>query len=283
VWLLTVVRRAVCYNLDVNVRKNIYDLWVYCLSVVLKPWLMFWIFGVPTGVFSFLALVRDNFLSQETQRILATQKYLPQWQWRTWLLVFMTAALCSIVRNGFLIWKRQEARCKELQEELDRQKQEPLPNSAPQVELDSETTSDFPVNRLLVRNISHSEPVYNICFQPLRIGNDIFITWAPETQPVLHPMTIMPLTPIVRTSQGLPIEFKGVYAIVELIQKKRAMLYTKTIQPARLGLGTISFSCEDRVQNRYLVTFEVDVSNSGRDFRVRDLDRKRIGNRPSRT
>ena len=242
----------------------------YFLSVVLKPWIWFWIFGLPTAIISFATLVRDNLLPREWQEKLATQKYLPHWQGR------------SVIHNGFVAWRQQKARCATLEAEIEKNREAPLPSSAPQVELGSETTSDFPVNRLLLRNISPSEPIYNISFQSMRIGDDIFVSWQPEIQPVLQPMTMMQLTPIVRTTEGLPIDFKGVYAIVELIKKKRVTLYKKTPQPSRLNLGSVAFSCEDRVQSRYLVTFTVDISYSGRDLRVRDVDRRRIGSRPSR-
>jgi hypothetical protein len=101
------------------------------------------------------------------------------------------------------------------------------------------------------------------------------VNWIADNQTVLQPMTQMPIGPLVMKANGqLATEFKGVYSIVELLKKEKVA--------SAYDIGPVSFSCEDRAQNRYLVTFTVEVSFSARTMRVIDLDRRRIGSRPSR-
>jgi hypothetical protein len=186
----------------------------------------------------------------------------------------MGLAVCSIIRNSFLALKAERSTSEALRLDITKLKDEPLLLTAPQVELDSETTSDYPMTRLLLRNISQTEPIFNIYFQPVRPGTDIYVSWIAGNQAVLQPMTQMPIGPLVMKANGqLATEFKGVYSIVELLKKEKVA--------SAYNIGPVSFSCEDRAQNRYLVTFTVEVSFSARTMRVVDLDRRRIGSRPS--
>jgi hypothetical protein len=256
-------------------KDDIKGFWSYLFVVVLKPWLWFWIAGVVMTTIYAATWIRDNILSEELQKKYATQKLLPHWQLEAWALAFGALALCSVIRNGFLAWRSERAKCETLQGDLANLKEEPLPRTAPQVALESTTLGDFPITRLLLRNISQTEPIFNICFQPVKPGKDIHVKWMADNQAVLQPTTAMQIWPLVMDStKRLVTEFRGVYSLIELLRKERTA--------AGYDIGPIAFSCEDRVQNRYLVTFTVTVSYSARTMTVVDLDRRRVGSRPSR-
>jgi hypothetical protein len=76
-----------------------------------------------------------------------------------------------------------------------------------------------------------------------------------------------------RGANGPVIEFRGVSAIVDTLRnEKNSSMY---------DIGPVAFSCEDSVQNRYLVTFRVEINFQGNMLAVRDCERVRIGSRPS--
>ncbi len=246
------------------------------MQVSLKPWFVFWIFGLPTAAMSFFTLVRDNFLPKEWQDELASQKFVPHWQWRTWVLILLLLWFASVVRNGFLAWRAQQERSNSLEKNLAELEERPLPATAPQVDLYSETARSLPVRTLLMRNLSRTETLFNICFQPVRLGEDGFVNWMSENK-VLAPGDIMRIWPVVmerKVGDNLEQLMNGVSSIRDILSKRGSQ--------SSYDIGGIAFSCEDSVQNRYLVTFTAEVSFGGNVFTVRDLDRRRIGSRPSR-
>ena len=78
---------------------------------------------------------------------------------------------------------------------------------------------------------------------------------------------------VLEYAMGSVENYSGVDAIVTILRR--------TGIKSQFDIGPISFTCEDSVQLRYLVTFTVSVSFSGNVFVVRDLSRVRIGGRPS--
>jgi hypothetical protein len=117
--------------MDAN--RRIKGFWSYLFFVVLKPWLWFWIAGVVMTTIYAATWIRDNILSEEVQKEYATQKLLPHWQIGTWALTFGALALCSVIRNGFIAWRTERAKCEALERDKERLKEEPLPLTAPQV------------------------------------------------------------------------------------------------------------------------------------------------------
>ncbi len=128
---------------------------------------------------------------------------------------------------------------------------------------------------LLLQNISTTENLYNLIFQPVSHPSGMFIIWEPKSVDVLPAKGQLPITPMAHVIKdgGTLESYSNVSSIHALLAEKGAQL--------QYDLGPVAFSCEDGRQNRYLVTFTVFLNRGGNMVTVTDLDRKRIGSRPS--
>ena len=130
------------------------------------------------------------------------------------------------------------------------------------------------MNRLILHNNSSGENIFNIVFQPQRLLSGIHITWHPETLAILSAGEAIVVVPqAFVANNGSPQIYTGVSSL-------RALLASSGFKP-EYDIGPIAFTCEDSRQNRYLVTFTGSINLNGNTFKVRDLDRRRIGSRPA--
>lgn len=83
----------------------------------------------------------------------------------------------------------------------------------------------------------------------------------------------MALGPILFLTDSYVKEFKGVESVFKFLQ-------LDGLKPS-YDIGPIAFTCEDGVQNRYLVTFRVEVTSGENRMNVKDIERVRIGSPPS--
>jgi hypothetical protein len=123
----------------------------FLLEIVFKPWFVFWIAGALMGSIYALTWVRDNILSKELQDKYATQKFLPQWQWQTWLILFLLLALSSVVLNAYRIWKEEF-------EIRSRYELKPIPELVIGLSTDNKGT----VHGIELRNVSQTDNLHNV-------------------------------------------------------------------------------------------------------------------------
>jgi len=253
----------------VSVQREITGWWSFLLAVVFKPT---WEFVTTSTLFLALATatwIRDNFASDAWKRKLELKGFLPHIHPAWWLCIGVSILLLLVVRESHRLWKEQLDRNDELQKALALRRSEPLPPTAPQVTLMSETAPGFgKIRRLMLRNLS-SEPIFNLAFQPVTLG-DLHVIWQAEQTHVLEGQRNMTIEPLVIRGAN---EFRGVRAIVDILRVGK--------NSRTFDIGPVAFSCEDSVQNRYLVTFRVEVNFQGNALIVRDCERVRIGSRPS--
>lgn len=82
---------------------------IYFRTVVLSPG---WEFLTTGALFTFLFVAtwwRDNFASDEWKKTLDLKSILPHWSSGTWVCAALTLLLVSVLRNGFALWKHQQA------------------------------------------------------------------------------------------------------------------------------------------------------------------------------
>jgi hypothetical protein len=251
--------------------REIDGFWGYAWRVIIKPWWFSAVFGVFITGFGVFCLVRDQFLPEDWQRKLAT----PHIAWRTWLSIILGAALTSVIRNGYEGWSDMREAADGYKKELERRISAPLPGTSPQVKLTGETTPELgAIQRFQLRNISATQAIYNIAFQPVRLKDTLFINWHPGTIDILEPNALIPIEPLVLVANnGVGNQYRNVASLHSILRNEDV----KT----EYDIGPVAFSCEDSVQNRYLVTFTVKLNNSGNIMSVQDCERIRIGSRPS--
>lgn len=255
-------------------KREITGWWSFLLAVVFKP-----TWGLVTTSTVFLALatatwIRDNFASEEWKRKLELKGFLPHIHPAWWLCIGAVILLLLVVKESHGLWKEQLDRNKELQKAEELRRSEPLPPTAPQVTLLSETAPELgKIRRLILRNLS-SAPIFNLAFQPVTLREDLHVIWQAEETHILEGQRNMTIEPVLfRGANGPVIEFRGVSAIVDTLRiEKNSPMY---------DIGRVAFSCEDSVQNRYLVTFRVEINFQGNTLAVKDCERVRIGSRPS--
>jgi hypothetical protein len=257
----------------VSEELRITGFWSFLKAILFRP---AWEFYTVGGFFTFLFVGtwwRDNFASDEWKRKLELKGIIPQWHPAWWLCIGLLIILLLAVRESYRLWLKAEQANEGLRKAIAASKSEPLPVTAPQVSLKSETAESLPIRRLLLSNISRTEPIYNIVFQPVRLKDGANVIWIGEEQQLLSPGSRMALGPILFLTDSYVKEFKGVESVVKFLQ-------LDGLKPS-YDIGPIAFTCEDGVQNRYLVTFRVEVTSGGNRMNVKDIERIRIGSRPS--
>jgi hypothetical protein len=257
----------------VSDKHEIKGWWSFLLAVVFKPT---WQSCTTSAVFLFLATatwIRDNFASEEWKRKLELKGFLPHIHPAWWLCIGLVILLFIVVRESHRLWKEQSDSNMELRKAEELRRSEPLPSTAPQVTLLSETAPELgKIQRLILRNLSPA-PIFNLAFQPVALREDLHVIWQAEEAFILEGGQRMPIEPVLfRGANGPVMEFRGVSAIVDTLRiEKNSRTY---------DIGPVAFSCEDSVQNRYLVTFRVEVNFQGNTLTVKDCERVRIGSRP---
>jgi hypothetical protein len=139
----------------VSDKREITGWWSFLLAVVLKPT---WEFVTTSTIFLFLATatwIRDNFASEEWKRKLELKGLLPHIHPAWWLCIGIVILLLLVVKESHGLWKEQLDRSEELQKAEELRRSEPLPVTAPQVTLLSETAPEVgKVRRVILRNLS---------------------------------------------------------------------------------------------------------------------------------
>jgi hypothetical protein len=248
--------------------REISDWGSFLLAVVLKPT---WEFGTTGVAFTILAVGtwwRDNFAPEGWKHRLELRVLGPHWNPAWWVCVGLAVLLLLVVRESHRLWKVEVDTNTELRRAEDMRRSEPLPPTAPQVTLVSETAPELgKISRLLLRNLS-PDPIFNLSFQPVKLREDAHVTWLGDETHILEGRQSMVIEPVlVRSLSAHATEFKGVAAVVDFLRQEK--------NSPQYDIGPVSFTCEDGVQNRYLVTF------AGNRLIVKDCERIRTGSRPS--
>lgn len=254
--------------------------WAYLKKIVIEPvWEL-----VTTGLIVTILYVatwwRDNFASNEWVKRLQLKSVLPHWHPAWWVAIGLAFALFVVVRASHQIYAECAGTVTSLRKQLNDRQFDPLPPTAPQVRLISDSDPSLgPIERLQLINMSPSQVIYNIAFQPVRLEIGVFVVWYPNAVDVLAPRERVTLKPLVLATQdGTPTgpceSLSGVAALHEAIRSR-----SKTSNAYEFG--NIEFSCEDAAQQRYLVTIRATLDLPGINLTVVDLNRVRIGSRLS--
>jgi hypothetical protein len=245
--------------------------WSYLRAVLIKPSWEFITTGTVITALYGLTWWRDNTAPKAMVERWDIRRILPHWAPWVWLCVGQGILIYLAVHESFDLWRQQQGTIDQLRQP------EPLPETAPQVSLRpvGPLATGDPVPALVLSNISTNENLYNLMFQVVRHPTGIHILWWPQSQDILRAgqgVTIAPMTFVkeendkIETYSGLP--------------SLQSVLVEKGVK-APYNIGPIAFSCEDSRQNRYLVSFTASLNQSGTKFTVLDIDRQRIGSRPS--
>jgi hypothetical protein len=158
----------------VSEETRINGFWSYLVEVVLKPWLVFWLSGLLMGCLYVATWFRDNTLSKEWQDKLATQKYLPHWEWYQWVLMLVSLALVSVFWNGYKAWRDSN-------EEVTKLQAGPIPELV--ISLVDNNLGE-PLG-LLLKNVSHTDNLHNVTIPDSRA---VFgeIAWMPYIIPCIQ-------------------------------------------------------------------------------------------------
>jgi hypothetical protein len=125
--------------------------WSFIFEVVCKPWYLFLIAGGLMGLIRTLTWFRDNTLSKELHDKYETRKFLPQWHWQTWVVLFLLLALSSVILNAYRAWKS----------EYDiRSKYELKP--IPELVIGLSTDNQGTVHGIELRNVSLIDNLHNV-------------------------------------------------------------------------------------------------------------------------
>ncbi len=239
---------------------------------------------ITTGVVVTILYVgtwwRDNFASDEWVKRLQLKNILPYWPPAWWVSIGLVIVLFVVVRASRQIYKESVETALAIRKQSSDRQFDPLPPTAPQVRLIADSDSSLgPIDQFQLINVSTSEAIFNIVFQPVRLESGVFITWYPSSVDVLAPGDRTILKPLVlATKDGTPTgpcdSLEGVIALHTSIR-------SRSKASNAFDIGNIAFSCEDAVQQRYLVTIRATLDLLGINLTVVDLNRVRIGSRPS--
>jgi hypothetical protein len=223
---------------------------------------------------------RDNFGSDEWVKRLQLKSLLPHWHPAWWISIGLTVGFVVVVRASHQIYERSADDVLSLRKQLHDRQYDPLPVTAPQVRLiaDSEPSLE-PIDQLQLTNVSTSHAIFNIVFQPVRLGTGIFVVWQPNAIDVFEPGERVILKPLIlATKDGQPTgpcdSLSGIAALHQSIR-------SRSKASNAYDIGNLAFSCEDSAQQRYLVTIKATLDLLGINLTVVDLNRVRIGSRPS--
>lgn len=254
--------------------------WAYLKKIAIEPiWAL-----ATTGLVVTILYVgtwwRDNFASDEWVKRLQLRSVLPHWHPAWWVCIGLAVTLFVVVRASHRIYAECAGVLASVRKQLNDRQFDPLPPTAPQVRLISDSDPSLgPIDRLQLINVSPSQVIFNIVFQPVRLEIGVFVVWYPNAVDVLAPGERVILTPLVfATKDGAPTgpcdSLSGVAALHGAIRSgsKASNAYE---------IGNIAFSCEDAAQQRYLVTIRATLDLLGINLTVVDLNRVRIGSRPS--
>lgn len=254
--------------------------WAYLKKIAIEP---IWVL-VTTGLVVTTLYVgtwwRDNFASDEWVKRLQLKSVLPHWHPAWWIGIGLVVVLFVAVRASHRIYVESAGVVASLKKQISDKQFDPLPATAPQVRLISDSDPSLgPIDRLQLINVSSSQVIFNIVFQPVRLEIGIFVVWNPNAVDVLAPGERVILAPLVlATKDGAPTgpcdSLSGVAALHEAIRSRSKASNAYEI-------GNIAFSCEDGAQQRYLVTIRATLDLLGINLTVVDLNRVRIGSRPS--
>ncbi len=217
---------------------------------------------------------RDNFASEEWKEKLELTRLLPNWHPAWWLCIGFAILLLLVVRESHRLWLAQCKINETLVEAAEIRANEGLPQTAPQVKLTSDRQPEMgSIERLILRNLSN-DPIYNLVFQSIRLREGVHVIWKPSDIPVLEGETGYLIAPaLIRDIGGNAMEFNLVTSIIQFLR-------AESNRPT-YDIGGVSFSCEDKVQNRYLVRFQAEINFQGNTLTVKDCERVLIGNRPN--
>lgn len=254
--------------------------WAYLKKIAVEPlWEL-----ITTGVVVTILYVgtwwRDNFASDEWVKRLQLKNILPHWHPAWWVSIGLVVVLFVVVRASRLIYNESVETALVIRKQLSDRRFDPLPPTAPQVRLIADSDPSLgPIDQLQLINVSTSEAIFNIVFQPVRLESGVFITWYPSSIDVLAPGDRTILKPLVlATRDGTPTgpcdTLSGVIALHTSVR-------SRSKASNAYDIGNIAFSCEDAVQQRYLVTIRATLDLIGINLTVIDLNRIRIGSRPS--
>lgn len=255
-------------------------LWAYLKKIAIEPvWAL-----VSTGVAVTILYVgtwwRDNFASDEWVKRLQLKNILPHWHPAWWVSIGLAVILFVVVRSSYRVYKECADDAFSLRKQLYDSQFDPLPTTAPLVRLIADSEPDLgPIDRLQLINVSMSQVIFNIVFQPAQLDNGVFVVWNPNTVDVLEPGERVILNPLVLATKdgsqlGACDSVSGVAALHQSIR-------SRSKASNGYDIGKIAFSCEDAGQLRYLVTIKATLNLMGNRLTVTDLDRIRIGSRPS--
>ncbi len=83
-------------------REMIRDRLLYWQVIVRPSWR--WLVAMPFVLLGLAALVRDGFLSSESQAKLRTQDMLallPEWSWKWWIIIFLAIVLAFVLEAAY--------------------------------------------------------------------------------------------------------------------------------------------------------------------------------------
>lgn len=257
-----------------NPNKPSRQLWTFLRAVLFKPTWDFLATGTLFTTLFVLTWWRDNFASDELKGRLELPALLPHWNPSWWLCIGLLVLLFLVIREAYRLWTAQTRAIEQQKQLRDVRGNDGLPATAPQVTVTAENQPEMGlIQRLLLRNVS-ADPIYNLCMQPVRFQEEMVILWNPTDIPLLEGNTIAVMSPLIyRDIGGNTFNFPFVTAIMDVLRKES--------NKGQYSIGELAFSCEDKVQNRYLVTFKLEVNFQGNTLTIRDCDRRLIGNRPN--
>lgn len=266
---------AVWYDCRMNEDNEIIGFWSFFKAVLVKP---AWDFYTVGGIFTFLFVTtwwRDNFASEDLKKMLELRVILPHWHPAWWLCIALAVLVYLVARNSFALWTEQSDANRRLRSAGGVRQNEGLPMTAPQVNLLALTRPEMgSIEQLLLRNLS-SDPLYNLAFQPVKLSDTLYVNWMPNDIALFEGSSSVVISLMfTRVAEGgSAMQFGGISQLMRLLKQGENRL--------TYSIGNVAFSCEDKVQNRYLVTFTVEVNFQGNTLILKDTEKVLIGNRPN--
>ncbi|MGD0294746.1 MAG: hypothetical protein ABSB30_12915 [Terracidiphilus sp.] len=223
--------------------------WWYLRQVLLRPSGEFYTTGT---FFTFVFAAtwwRDNFASKEALEKWDLRRVIPQLHPAWWLVIGFVVILFLSIRASRKLWGIEHSHVVALS------KSRILPSSAPEIAIDEdrEASLGLPVS-LHLQNVSKLDNIFRVEVQPLHF-DEFFVMWEPSSIQVMQPGSIHVLRPRCIKAENGPLVELG-YGIGEIGR----VLYSKQANPNpnHYPFMTFSITCEDKMNNRYVISCEIE-------------------------
>ncbi len=139
--------------------------WSYCRAVILRPLWTLITEGVLFVLLAWLTWIRDNLTLEETQRRYATLRFIPNWRWQSWIILFLAVELALLLRNSYKLFHHERQEANRLREGI--RGPELLIEYQDHEDIHKVTGSHLFSHPIRIRNLSRDKNAYNVCIKDL--------------------------------------------------------------------------------------------------------------------